>query len=1027
MKRCPTCDQPVAEEIGVCPVCGQDLGGPRRFIDDYRIVDVLHDGRATFLCRAVREKTDEHVMIRLFKPAAGVTAEIAARLERELAALAKLPGEGFVRHFAIRRAPDGLWYRVSEWVEAESWGSLLASGRLADRRRLLALFRRTAEIMALLHRHGHCMPHLILNDIMPVPTPGGGLDVKIDYKLSRFIDPRLDRPPPMLKKLLSVHPDILNDRPLDFRSDIWSLGKVFVELLSGDLEGGELAARLAGLGLPEGLERLLRLMLAEDPDLRPQSMEEVAAALARIAGEPAPGPPPPEQGRGGGRPARAAGRRALPLLLAAALFALAAFSAWRYFGRGPQDAEALLESYANRYARAVAFVAVEYWVEAGGETFYRNLAEGTAFLADREGYLLTSRHVVCPWLEDPRVGAAAQFLRMRGRQPVFGHRIYLWFEGRRAFNPAARFIDDPEVADVYFTENAYSSEASPRVGIAGVAKPPVRARQVFTSPLRDDFAVIRIEGVPPGAEPLPLDLEMDPAALPKLSRVIALGFPLGSRTQADTVNASVVRGNVRRAFRSMFQIDASLHSGNSGGPVIDARGRVIGIVAAVAVELTQGMMPTATPVWDIGLILPITDAVRLLIDIKAGQTKWNGVIDFAAEADLARVRGIAAEGRFAEAMAAADAKLGTNPQPALVAASGLMHLCAADYGTARLRFRQSLSMDPDDHASRLMLALIDRLAGGREAEPYAAELAKADWRSPAEFQGYLYRLLEGRVAPEAALKAGLNAWERDWLKTVAAVVRLAAGRAAEAAALLEEVVLAADTESWAFFLARAKLEELRRGGRPPRAGEDFERRLRENLEARRREQEKTAPLAARLAGGGLAPAERREVLEALAALDPGNLTLAGTLAWASAAVGDFDRALSSLRRFQEASAGGRVTAMRLSSPLLEAGIRHHRGEAEESRRLLQAFIAAVEEPGFRAAAEFLDGRLTEEALRREIGDSPEMALAAFAAAGFRAEGSQDRRGAMRFYREALGTFLDERVEYDFVRERVRHLKRQPEG
>ena len=63
---------------------------------------------------------------------------------------------------------------------------------------------------------------------MAVTQPDGALDVKIDYKLSRYIDPKLDRPAPMLKRLLACHPDIVNDRPLDFRSDIWSLGKVFV-------------------------------------------------------------------------------------------------------------------------------------------------------------------------------------------------------------------------------------------------------------------------------------------------------------------------------------------------------------------------------------------------------------------------------------------------------------------------------------------------------------------------------------------------------------------------------------------------------------------------------------------------------------------------------------------------------------------------------------------------------------------------------------------------------------------------------
>ena len=52
-----------------------------------------------------------------------------------------------------------------------------------------------------------------------------------------------------------------------------------------------------------------------------------------------------------------------------------------------------------------------------------------------------------------------------------------------------------------------------------------------------------------------------------------------------------------------------------------------------------------------------------------------------------------------------------------------------------------------------MLVLIDWLSGSRNEKPYHQELAAADWRSPAEFQGYLLQVLEGKVALPAALFA----------------------------------------------------------------------------------------------------------------------------------------------------------------------------------------------------------------------------------------------------------------------------------
>ncbi len=286
MKLCPKCDQSVAEEITTCPTCGSIIGEGRKYIDDYRIVDVLHEGHSSFLCRAIRERTQELVMIRLFTPESGVDEKVVWRLKRELEELKKLPHEGFVRHHAIRQSSDGLWYRISEWINSESWGSLLASGKLQDRSVLIDLFYQMASILAVLHEKGHFIPHLILNDIIVIKEGSEEFTIKIDYKLSRFFDPKLNRPGPMLKNLLDCHPDIINQRPLDYRSDIWSLAKIFVELLTADLETRDFLAKVDELELSSELNVLLKVMLADDPDMRPRSMAEVAESLAKIkAGE----------------------------------------------------------------------------------------------------------------------------------------------------------------------------------------------------------------------------------------------------------------------------------------------------------------------------------------------------------------------------------------------------------------------------------------------------------------------------------------------------------------------------------------------------------------------------------------------------------------------------------------------------------------------------------------------------------------------------------------------------------------------
>ena len=180
MKLCQKCGQSVAEDVGTCPSCGGEVGEGIKYIDEYRIEEVLHEGHDSILCRAVKEGDDKPVMIRLFTPQSALNEEVADRLKNELEELKKLPAEHFVSHQEIRRSSEGLWYRVSEWIDAESWGDLVRSGHLEDYRLAFDLFSKMASILAILHETGHIIPHLILNDIMLIKDEEGSDEVKIE-------------------------------------------------------------------------------------------------------------------------------------------------------------------------------------------------------------------------------------------------------------------------------------------------------------------------------------------------------------------------------------------------------------------------------------------------------------------------------------------------------------------------------------------------------------------------------------------------------------------------------------------------------------------------------------------------------------------------------------------------------------------------------------------------------------------------------------------------------------------------------
>jgi S1-C subfamily serine protease len=139
---------------------------------------------------------------------------------------------------------------------------------------------------------------------------------------------------------------------------------------------------------------------------------------------------------------------------------------------------------------------------------------------------------------------------------------------------------------------------------------------------RNDIAVLQVEVAPDLLFPVGLG---DSASLQVGQRAIAIGNPFGQfgRTLTTGVISALGRtleGSDGRTITGVIQTDAAINQGNSGGPLLDSAGRVIGINSAI-------FSPTGTNTG-VGFAVPVDTLRRILPDlIKFGRYRhpWLGV------------------------------------------------------------------------------------------------------------------------------------------------------------------------------------------------------------------------------------------------------------------------------------------------------------------------------------------------------------------------------------------------------------------
>ncbi len=251
-------------------------------LDDYELFESLGRGGMGAVFRARQVKLDREVAIKVLLPPPGEVEGWSERFQREAQALARLVHPGIVSVHDFGQGEDLAWI-VMELVDGADLRQMLEEGRLPQAE-ALAIVPALCEALQYAHDQG-----VVHRDIKPENVlfdRFGGVKL-VDFGLAKLSGDdgalQLTRTDQAMGTLRYMAPEQLErPREVDHRADLFSLGVIFYEMLTGHVPAGvvEPPSRIAGVDA--GIDDVVLSALERDPGRRPQSAADIERQLKGV-------------------------------------------------------------------------------------------------------------------------------------------------------------------------------------------------------------------------------------------------------------------------------------------------------------------------------------------------------------------------------------------------------------------------------------------------------------------------------------------------------------------------------------------------------------------------------------------------------------------------------------------------------------------------------------------------------------------------------------------------------------------------
>jgi len=305
LPRCPDHGLPFVDlRDGSDPLLGTTIAGR------FTILGRLGRGSMGAVYRARQEAVGRDVALKLVRQDRAHDPETKGRFEREARAISALVSPHTVTAFDFGEAEDGSWFLAMEMLEGETVGERLRRVGRMDWFDALRFTRDALKSLAEAHAKGIIHRDLKPDNLFLSRLPSGAGEAEqesckvLDFGIAKWSrdddETKIDQLETQAGTVFGtpryMSPEQAQGTPLDARSDLYSLGVLLYQMLSGrapfvDDDAVVVMARhikdapphfdtmTPEVKVPEGIQTLLWRVLAKSPADRPDTAEQMIAEL----------------------------------------------------------------------------------------------------------------------------------------------------------------------------------------------------------------------------------------------------------------------------------------------------------------------------------------------------------------------------------------------------------------------------------------------------------------------------------------------------------------------------------------------------------------------------------------------------------------------------------------------------------------------------------------------------------------------------------------------------------------------------